>query len=98
MGKATYSNPWHRDGARNGSGPAAYETSAKPTEYRGFLVYERVKGHVWDVVRDGACVTQRAGLNGAREAIDAMSPPPSSLARFAQTLAFPDVARKDGGR
>ena len=23
---------------------------------------------------------------------------PSSLARFAQTLAFPDVARKDGGR
>lgn len=27
-------------------------------------------GSVWDVVKDGQCVTQMAGLNGAKQAID----------------------------
>lgn len=65
-----YRNPWHKT---NGDcGPALYKTEAEPMKYRGFLIYERIKGVVWDVVKDGECVTQRAGLNGAKEAIDQM--------------------------
>jgi hypothetical protein len=65
----TYINPWHNP-RTNTYGPAEYVTDAKPTEYKGFLIYERISGHVWDVVKDGRCVTQRAGLNGARNYID----------------------------
>lgn len=65
---ATYRNPWHLGG--NGSGPAAYETDAQPTAYRGYLIYERVRGVCWDVVLNGEAVSQRAGLHGARRAID----------------------------
>jgi hypothetical protein len=63
--RATYRNPWHKS---NGSqGPVFYETDAKPSEHAGCLIYERIKGVVWDVVRDGVCLTQRAGPRGARE-------------------------------
>jgi hypothetical protein len=62
---ARYRNPWHK---HNGSqGPAFYETNAKPFEHAGCLIYERIHGVVWDVVRDGVCLTQRAGRNGAKE-------------------------------
>ena len=65
----TYRNPWHepRDSRY---GPAFYETDARGVPYRGYLIYERIDGRVWDVVKDGTCVTQRAGPRGAREAID----------------------------
>jgi hypothetical protein len=65
----TYTNPWHKP-LNSMYGPAEYETSAHPSEYRGFLVYERISGHCWDVVQHGACITQRAGPNGAKRAID----------------------------
>ena len=62
---ATYRNPWHKPGKPE-YGPAEYTTDAKPQQYEGFTIYERIPGHVWDVVKDGECQTQRAGLNGAR--------------------------------
>ena len=66
---ATYRNPWHRPGKPE-YGPAIYSTHARPQEYRGHLIFQRVEGHVWDVVMDGQCLTQMAGPNGARQAID----------------------------
>jgi len=52
-------------------GPENYETDVKPVEYRGFLIYQRVEGQVWDVVKDGVCQSQLAGPDGARRYIDA---------------------------
>ena len=66
-----YKNPWHKPGKPE-SGPAMYSTDAKPVAYRGYEIFERIDGHVFDVVKDGACVTQMAGPNGARRAIDAL--------------------------
>jgi hypothetical protein len=67
----TYTNPWHKP-TKPEYGPAIYRTDAEPVEYRGHLIFQRVHGHVWDVVRDGRCITQRAGPNGARRAIDSI--------------------------
>lgn len=69
MFTATYKNPWHNP-RTNTYGPAMYETDVAPKEYRGYLIYERIPGHCWDVVQDGVCLTQRAGPNGARQYID----------------------------
>lgn len=60
----TYQNPWHRPG-RPEYGPACYETTAIPVRHAGADIFERIPGRVWDVVRGGVCITQRAGLNGA---------------------------------
>jgi len=64
-----YRNPWHKP-MHPQYGPAYYTTNENPTKYKGFLIYERICDQVWDVVRDGECVAQRAGLNGAKRAID----------------------------
>lgn len=69
MSTASYINPWHKPG-RPEYGPREYQTNARPTSYRGYLIYPRIAGSVWDVVKDGACVTQRAGMEGAKRAID----------------------------
>jgi hypothetical protein len=66
---ATYANPWHKPGKPE-YGPAAYVTDATPTEYGGHLIYRRLPD-CYDVVKGGVCVTQMAGPNGARRAIDA---------------------------
>lgn len=66
----TYRNPWHKPG-RPEFGPEFYSTDAVPTEFRGYLIYHRLP-KVWDVVVDGKCVTQCAGFNGAKRAIDAL--------------------------
>ena len=65
-----YRNPWHNPG-RPEYGPAVYSTGVAPKEYRGYLIYHR-QTNVWDVVKDGVCVTQCAGLGGAKRAVDAM--------------------------
>lgn len=65
----TYRNPWHNPAHPN-QGPRVYETDAQPIEYGGYLIYQRIPGVVWDVVRDGVCVTQRAGLSGAKSFIE----------------------------
>lgn len=64
-----YRNPWHKPGKPE-YGPAVYETDARKVDYKGFSIYQRIEGHVWDVVKDGVCVTQMAGPNGARSFID----------------------------
>ena len=71
----TYRNPWH-NGRNNDYGPAFYSTEAKPTEYRGFLIYHaNPKG--WDIVKDGVCISQRAGFDGAKRFIDKIYDDPS---------------------
>jgi hypothetical protein len=64
----TYRNPWHKPG-RPEYGPEFYSTDRTPKEYRGYLIYHR-RPEVWDVVRGGVCVTQCAGLGGAKRAVD----------------------------
>lgn len=69
----TYRNPWHRSEGRHHAdyGPEFYSTDAKPTEYRGFQIFCRHKG-LWELVKDGVCLTQRAGKNGPRNLVDAL--------------------------
>lgn len=67
--KHRYRNSWHQPHGK-GFGPEFYETDVEPVEHAGCLIYERIKGQVWDVVLDGVCRTQRAGPNGAREAAE----------------------------
>ncbi len=70
---ATYRNQSYSPGNPM-YGPEFYETGAKPQEYRGHLIYNRIQGDpgrgVWDVVLDGQCVGQLAGPRGARDWID----------------------------
>lgn len=64
----TYRNPCHKPGKPE-YGPEHYITRCEPEEYRGYLIYHRIAS-VWDIVKDGVCVTQMAGPRGARGAID----------------------------
>jgi len=64
----TYRNPWYRPSV--GGDPEFYTTDVKPMEHRGVLVYQRIKGRCWDYVKDGVCLTQRAGASRYREVID----------------------------
>lgn len=68
----TYRNPWHHP-AHPQQGPREYTTDARPVAYRGYLIYPRIPGVVWDVVKGGECVTQRAGLSGAKAFIDELN-------------------------
>lgn len=63
---AKYRNPWSADGY----GPTFYETDKRPTIYRGYEIYQRVPG-AFDLVFNGTCIRQMAGLNGAKMAADA---------------------------
>lgn len=71
---ASYTNHWHNP-LNAIYGPAVYVTDAKPVLHAGCELYERIPGPVgrcvWDVVRDGVCIHQRAGLNGAKRAAEA---------------------------
>jgi len=64
----TYKNSFHVTGSKDTH--EWLSTNAKPTKYKGWLIYERVKGSVWDVVKDGVCEGMYAGLNGAKRSID----------------------------
>lgn len=81
MNAASYLNPWAealRDGER------VFKTDVKPTEYRGFLIYQRIPKS-FEVVKDGVCLTQRAGLSGAKRAIDNLLDNPDDY--WAQRMA-----------
>lgn len=56
-----------------GHDPEIYRTEVKPVEYRGYLIYQRIKGRCWDVVRDGVCIGQYAGKSGATGFIDRLT-------------------------
>lgn len=62
--------------------PQVYETDAKPTKYRGHVIYQRIKGHCWDVVRDGDCIGQYAGERGARDFVDTLLDGVDEVAQF----------------
>ena len=47
-------------------------TDAIPKEYKGYLIFERIKGIHFDIVKDGVCLGMYAGPNGARARIDEM--------------------------
>jgi len=64
-----YVNPWHNPKEPH-YGPAEYETEVSPKHHRGFDIYHRTMS-VFDVVKDGTCVGQYAGLGGAHRDIDA---------------------------
>lgn len=64
--ETTYRNPWHRADERM-YGEPTYRTSVKPTMYRGYAIYHRI---AFDVVKNGCCVGQYAGLSGAKRFID----------------------------
>ena len=67
----TYTNPFHSP-QYQGSKPII-TTNAAPEEYKGHLIFKINKAH-FDVVQNGALVTQMAGLSGARGAVDRCQP------------------------
>lgn len=67
----TYKNLWHKENNPY-SGPPSYTTNVTPVEYKGYLIYERIPYNVWDIVKDDACISQRAGPRGARDFIDSL--------------------------
>ena len=62
-----YRNPWSHH-----SEPEFFSTTVKPVEYRGFKIFNRLGGISWELVKDGVCLTQRAGRNGPRNLVDAL--------------------------
>lgn len=66
--KARYRNSFYR--AVTGCDPEFYITDAKPIEYRGHTLYQRIHGRCWDVVRNGVCIGQYVGKSGATGFID----------------------------
>jgi hypothetical protein len=48
------------------------QTEVTPKEYKGYLIYERIKGVCFDIVKDGACIGMYAGVNGAKGFIDTL--------------------------
>ncbi len=75
---ATYINPWYNpeEPEYKRIGPRLYTVRSTPKIYRGCLIY-RISKEWFDVVKDGVCLTQRAGPNGARQAIDKMLDDPT---------------------
>lgn len=69
----SYKNPCFRPG-KSQYGPEFYETTARAEIYGEHLIYRRTE-EVWDVVKDGVCVTQMAGINGAKKWIDSQQSP-----------------------
>jgi hypothetical protein len=66
--KARYRNSFYD--SVHGYDPEFYETDAKPVEYKGYLLYQRLHGRCWDVVKDGVCIGQYAGRSGAQAFVD----------------------------
>jgi len=78
--ETTYRNKWFNP-KDDRYGPRNYTTWAEPEEYKGYLIYHRIDSvlpiesgaHVFDVVKDGTCIGQYAGPNGARRFIDTLT-------------------------
>lgn len=64
---ARYRNSFHKthDAAY---GPEFYATDASPVEHGGLFIYRRLD-KCFDIVDDGVCIGQYAGLDGAKNAI-----------------------------
>lgn len=66
----TYTNPFHNK-HYTGSKPVI-TTSAKPSERGGYQIF-KISEQLYDIVKDGVLVTQRAGPNGARQFVDGLA-------------------------
>jgi hypothetical protein len=55
----------------------SYSCETAPEEYRGYQLFTRINGvpgsQVIDIVKDGVCISQYAGPNGARRAVNLMN-------------------------
>ncbi|WP_448607625.1 hypothetical protein [Paenimyroides ceti] len=65
---ATYRNLFYN--SLNRDSKEFIKTTVKPIEYKGYLIYQIIKDEHYDVVLNGVCISQRAGLNGAKRFID----------------------------
>lgn len=68
---AVYRNSWYRPSGN--SGPEFYETDAKPVEHFGCLIYERIRGTVWDTVKNDVCIGRSAGLGAAKKVAELLA-------------------------
>jgi hypothetical protein len=79
--KTTYRNSFYKPDGVDGAGrpcaygPKFYETESVPVEHAGLLIYQRQEfGYpVFDVVKDGVCLSQMAGLGGAKWAAETLA-------------------------
>lgn len=72
MNQIHVKNPWHKPGHNQ----EYYDYSGRPhQEYRGYDLYTAIKGKPGacqiDIVLNGECIAQMAGMNGAKGFIDA---------------------------
>lgn len=67
----TYKNKWHKPRS-NDYGPELYKTDVKPVKYKNALIFQRLP-MCYDVVINGQCEAQRAGILGAKNFIDKWS-------------------------
>jgi len=65
----SYRNPWFKE--FGDYGPEFYTSRVAPAEYRGFQIFHRHEG-MWDLVKGGVCLTQRAGRKGVFNLADAL--------------------------
>lgn len=94
-----YKNPWFGKGNNDKDMPRSYKTSVKPEEYKGFHIYHRIKDesdptfklgkNIFDIVYQGKLVSQMAGPNGAKKAIDTKS---DEFKTFAQSQLKEDTS------
>lgn len=61
--KYSYKNPWYKENQHYG--PEFYQTDIEPKKCGRALIFHRIKD-CWDVVREGVCIAQRTGFEGAR--------------------------------
>lgn len=66
----SYKNPFYSP--KHSDSKPMIITDAKPIEYNGYLIFERIKGICFDIVKDGVCVGMNAGIKGAKKRIDAI--------------------------
>lgn len=72
MKRHRYRNPWHNPAQSSPRTAEFFESDNAPIKHSGVLIYRRGRGPtaVFDIVISGVCVAQRAGLTGAKSAID----------------------------
>jgi len=70
-----YLNSWH---SARSIDPRIYRTDVTPIEYRGHQIFHRTE-HCFDVVSDGICIAQYAGLSGAKGIIDKIHDNPTDF-------------------
>jgi HD superfamily phosphohydrolase YqeK len=77
---STYRNPWHKDTLVDKG--STFSTDKAPILHAGCEIYERIP-HCFDVVKAGCCITQRAGMDGAKQCAeivaDLLTPTPDDV-------------------